>query len=305
MKFKGLDLNLVIALNALLTEKSVSAAARKIALGQPATSGALAKLREHFKDEILVPHGRGMVLTSFGLSLIDPVRRLMVEIEMTLGAREDFNPQTSRRSFRIYVSDYVLEVIAGPISTIAEELAPGVILEFVRPTAVAQALEEGGIDIAIGPERYLSQRYDMDLFIEDTYCVVGDVNNPHLRKSMTAKQFFALNHVSVRFGRDNTPTYAELQINRQPHRRNVVAITSALSAVPILIAGTQRIALLQRTLAKSYALRYPLAMAEPPFEIEPLRQFIQHHEAAKLDPGVQWLQGLIVDYAQRHLAPSP
>ena len=293
MKFKGLDLNLVVALNALLSEKSVSGAGRKVALSQPAMSGALARLREHFRDELLVPHGRGMALTSFAVSLIDPVRRLMIEIEATLGAGAAFDPASSRRAFRINVTDFVTEVIMVPLVAKVAEAAPGVMIEFVRPPAISQALEEGFVDIIIGPEGSLSRRHDMELLIEDPYRVVGDAENPYLHHALTVKRFFDLGHVSIRYGRNNEPTFAELQVMRQPHRRKVEVRTSTFSAVPLLVVGTRRIALLNASLAHGYAKRFPIICVDPPFEISPLSIYAQHHEAAKVDGGVQWLRGLI------------
>lgn len=306
MKFKGLDLNLVVALNALLNEKSVSGAGRKIALSQPATSAALSKLREHFKDDILVAHGRGMALTSFGASLIDPVRRLMVEIETTLGfgSSVDFDPRNSRRTFRINITDFVLEVVMAPLTQMVARAAPNVVLEFVRPANIAHALEEGAVDLIMGPEGFLSGRYHAAPLATEDYLVIGDAKNPALQSPLSTRRFFEMGHVSVRFGRNNQPTFAEMQINRQPHRRRVEVIAASFSAMPILVAGTSRIALMQRSLAKSYAKRFPLVLLDPPFEIEPVHILIQHHESAKEDGGIQWLLGLTRECVDAALDPS-
>lgn len=301
MKFKGLDLNLVVALNALLREKSVSGAGREVALSQPAMSAALAKLREHFNDEILVPHGRSMALTSFGASLIDPVRRLMVEIETTLGAGVEFDPRSSRRSFRINLNDFVLEVLLAPLTKKVAEAAPNVVLEFVRPASISQALEAGGVDIIIGPESFLSTRYEMKLLAKEDYFVIGDARNAALKQALTTKRFFELSHVSVRFGGNNQPTYAEMQMNRQPHRRRVEVISAWFAAVPPLVVGSKRIALVQRSLAIRYAQRYPLTLVLPPLQIDPIEIYIQHHEATKDDGGVQWLMDLIRDCTEEQL----
>lgn len=305
MKFKGLDLNLVVALNALLHEKSVSGAGRKVALSQPAMSAALAKLREHFGDEILVPHGRNMALTSFGANLIDPVRRLMVEIETTLGSGVEFDPRSSRRSFRINMTDFVLEVLLAPLTKQVADAAPNVVLEFVRPASIAQALEAGGVDIIIGPESFLSARYEMELLAKEEYFVVGDAENAALKQPLTTKRFFELGHVSVRFGGNNQPTFAEMQMNRQPHRRRVEVITAWFAAVPSLVAGSKRIALVQRSLAVRYAKRYPLMIVPPPLHIDPIEIYIQHHEATKDDGGVQWLLGIIRDCVTDQLKHPP
>lgn len=304
MKFKGLDLNLVIALNALLNEKSVSAAGRKVALSQPAMSASLGKLRDYFKDDILVPHGRAMALTSFGASLIDPVRRLMVEIETTLGSGVEFDPRSSRRTFRINITDFVVEILMGPLTRAVAKAAPNVVLEFVRPPSATQALEEGAVDLIVGPESSMSARYSAALLATEDYLVIGDAHNPLLKSPLTVKRFFELGHVSMRYGLNNRPTFAEMQVNRQPHRRKVEVIAASFAAMPILIVGTRRIALLQRSLAHSYAARFPLALLDPPFEIEPVQIFVQSQESAKEDAGVRWLMALVLQSVSAAMHPS-
>ena len=107
MHFRGLDLNLLVALDALITERSISRTGEKIHLSQPATSGALARLREYFKDDLLVPVGRKMVLTPLAEELAEPVRQLLLQTEAIIHRNPVFSPMTSDRAFRLVMSDYV------------------------------------------------------------------------------------------------------------------------------------------------------------------------------------------------------
>ncbi len=297
MKFKGLDLNLLVALNALLIEKNVSAAGRRVFLSQSAMSGALARLREHFRDELLVPHGRRMTLTSFGESMVEPVRRLMVEIEATIGAGAAFDPATSRRSFRVNASEYVIQIIMTSVAARAAREAPGVVLEFIRPPGTApSAIEEGEIDLLVIPESYVSPLHAAELLSEEHYVVIGWNGNERLRRPLTVETFFELPHVEMRLGR--TTSFAEAQVNRRPNARKVEVITSSFTAIPKLVVGTERIALVQDKLAESFARDFPIVILDAPFEILPLRVMIQHNVSGANDAGIQWLKSIIMEIAQ-------
>ena len=111
MHFRGLDLNLLVALDALITERSISRTGEKIHLSQPAASGALARLRDFFKDDLLVPVGRKMVLTPLAEELAQPVRQLLVQAEAIIHRNPHFSPETSQRTFRLVMSDYVATVL--------------------------------------------------------------------------------------------------------------------------------------------------------------------------------------------------
>ncbi len=110
MRYKHLDLNLLVALNALLNERSISRAAVSLHLSQPAMSAALARLREHFKDELLVPNGRSMMLTARAQSLLQPVQHILLQIDSSISEAPVFEPKQSQRRFNVTVSDYTLEV---------------------------------------------------------------------------------------------------------------------------------------------------------------------------------------------------
>src|SRR5262245_4933192 len=111
MRFNRLDLNLLVALDALLAEQNITRAAERLHLSQSAVSGALARLREHFQDELLVQVGRRMTRTPLAESLAQPVREILAQVQATVERRPGFDPSTSDRQFSIMVSDYVTTVL--------------------------------------------------------------------------------------------------------------------------------------------------------------------------------------------------
>ena len=109
------DLNLLVALDALLRECNVTHAGNRLNLSQPAMSGALARLRDHFQDELLVPAGRRMIRTPLAEKLVQPVHEILLQIRGTLEARPLFDPATSTRHFSIAASDYVIAVLIADV----------------------------------------------------------------------------------------------------------------------------------------------------------------------------------------------
>jgi DNA-binding transcriptional LysR family regulator len=298
VRFKGLDLNLLVALDALLGERSVSAAARRLFVSQPAMSAALARLREHFQDELLSPRGRGLTPTAFAEDLAEPLRQLMLQIEVTVGAGQRFDPATARRKFTLSVSDYVTEVVMTRVVAQVAQVAPGVVLEIVPPSEnVARSLETGEIDLLITPDLYAAPGHPAELLYEEQHVVLGWRDNPALAEPLTLDGFFALGHVVVRFARGRAASFAELEMDKLRRERRIELISPSFTATPKLLIGAQRVALVHRRLAEIYVRDLPLVMLAVPFAMPPLREVIQHHAVRTGDAGLQWLKGLILGSA--------
>lgn len=293
MRFKGLDLNLLVALDALLAERNVSAAARRVFISQPAMSAALARLRDHFADDLLAPLGRRMVPTAFAEALAEPLRALMLQIEATVGAGQRFDPATARRKFTISISDYMTEVLMGRVVARVAAEAPGVVLEIIPPSdAPARSLETGEIDLMITPDVYAAPGHPADLLYEEEHVVVGWAGNPALAAPLTVDRFFELGHVVVRFARSRAVSFAETEMDQMGCERRIELVSPSFTATPKLLIGTARIALVQRRLARIYAAQLPLRVLEVPFPMRPLREVAQHHSVRGGDQGLQWLKGV-------------
>lgn len=133
MRFKGLDLNLVVALDILLQERSVSRSAERLKLSQPAVSAALARLRDYFNDELLVSIGRSMIPTAYAESLWPIARDLLAKADLLIDTSSTFDPATSQRRFRISASDFIQTVLIAPALRALQTVAPGVSMD-VGPT---------------------------------------------------------------------------------------------------------------------------------------------------------------------------
>lgn len=146
MRFNRLDLNLLIGLDVLLTECSITRAARRLCLSQSAASGILARLREYFDDELLVQSGRNMVPTPLALSLMQSVREILMKIKHTVETAVEFRPETTTRHFRIVGSDFVSSVVLTHLTTYLNHVAPFVTMEILQPNERSQSQLEAGRD---------------------------------------------------------------------------------------------------------------------------------------------------------------
>ncbi|HEX5285694.1 MAG TPA: LysR family transcriptional regulator [Polaromonas sp.] len=150
MNLNRLDLNLLVALEALLTEQSVTRAANRIFVSQPAMSGALTRLREHFQDELIVRVGRTMVLTPFGANLTPRVSELLVNMNSVVRSRPGFDPATTDRSFTIIASEYLVSVFMPLVTRKVLQLAPGATVNMpLRMPDFEQRMASGHVDAAL------------------------------------------------------------------------------------------------------------------------------------------------------------
>jgi DNA-binding transcriptional LysR family regulator len=292
MRFKGLDLNLLVAFDALMSTRSVSRAAERLNLSQPAMSAALNRLRAFFGDDLLVVHGKRMHPTAFAESLIPHVGESLRTVEAILATPTQFDPATSQRQFRIIASDYVVASILHPLVAGLAEKAPGVRLDIGLPgEAALAALNEGKIDLMITPEYVVTSDHPSETLYEERQLLVGWAQNPLFSKAVTEEDFFSAGHVAVAFGSVRTSSYADRQLETLGRKRHVEITAPFFTAVPWLIEGTMRLAILHERLVKALADRFDIASAELPFAIPPMKQQLYYHEARSADAGLKWLRG--------------
>ncbi|KAH2840774.1 hypothetical protein KXW36_001244, partial [Aspergillus fumigatus] len=160
MRFKGLDLNLLQALDVLIEKGSVTRAAEMLHVSQPAISAALGRLRQHFDDALLVQHGKQMIPTPFALQLQPGLKTVLGELDALVSTPARFDPARSTREFRLMTSDFILISVLGDLLPHIEKSAPGVRLTVIPPLDQAvQMLEAGEIDLLITPSNYVSHHH--------------------------------------------------------------------------------------------------------------------------------------------------
>lgn len=292
MRFKGLDLNLLLAFQILMEERSVTRAAHRMSVSQPAMSAALGRLRDYFQDDLLVAHGKQMYPSAHAESLAAQVRQCLADLEAMLVSTARFDPAKTQRSFRIVASDYITASVIGPLSGRLAESAPGVKLEIMLPSEEAvQLVLEGKADLIVTPEDFVVPDQPTELLCEERQLVIGWSGNPAFADGLDAVAFDRLGHVAVHVGSNRVPSFADRQIERMGRARRVEITCGCFTMLPWLICGTNRIAVMHERLARQMAAQFPLALAEMPFAFPEMREMLQYHRARETDEGLHWLRG--------------
>ncbi|SFG42857.1 transcriptional regulator, LysR family [Novosphingobium sp. CF614] len=305
MRFGRLDLNLLVALDALLTERSVSLAADKLCLSQSATSSALGRLRDYFGDELLVVKGRNMILTSRAEELIEPVRAVLEQIRTTITVAPPFDPATADRQIRIMASDYSTQVLLSHALALMEKEAPGIRFE-IQPMndSPVETLERGYIDLLLTIDYAISTDHPSQVLFEDDYVVLGWEDNPAMQGEMTRELYFQLGHVTARFGKARVAAFDEWFVKRQKQQRRVEVVAPTFLSLAGLVIGTNRIATVHRRMAETFARNLPLVTRETPFTIPPIREAVQWHVSNTNDPALRWVVERLAQCSEGR-APTP
>ena len=299
MRYHKLDLNLLTALKALLTEKNVTRAGEAVHITQPAMSGVLARLREYFGDPLIVQVGRKMELTPLAESLVEPLTDALLRIDATITTRPEFNPLTTNRRFSVVASDYSINVLLLEVLRRVHREAPGLSVEFRTPSESAPAeLEEGEVDFIINPESQNSPMQSGVVLFEDSYVIVVDADNHEVGDSIGIEQYLALRHVAFKSGKFGLPQLESWVANRYGDERRVEVITHSFSLLPRLVVGTARIATMHTRLAQQCAGSLPVRLVKPTFEIPRLVEVLQWHKYRDLDPGSMWFRDMIIEGAR-------
>ena len=299
MRFNKLDLNLLVALDAMLTERSITRAAQRVHLSQSAMSSALGRLRDYFGDELLVQVGRQLELTPRAQVLREAVRDVLVRIDTSIAAQPQFDCTTSDREFRLCISDYTMEVLipqalaiaAGQRSTVRFRLLPQV-------SHPAHALEQGEADLLVIPKAYCSPDHPTEtLFNDEFVCVVWNQSS-HARHGLDFERYASAGHAVMQPLDTDKPAFESWYVQRYGLSRRIEVTTYSFAALPFLVVGTDRVATVHAMLAGRVASALPITLLPLPLPMPPFEQAMQWHKHRSLDPGLLWLRNVMLQAAR-------
>ncbi len=292
MNLRNVDLNLLVALDALLAERSVSRAGQRIGLSQPAMSGALARLRKVFRDPLLVRVGRDLALTPSAEDLIAPVREILSQIEQTLQHRPEFDPATGSRTFSISGSDYATLLLLVPFIHVLGVEAPGVTVHLLpRSSDARRLLHTDQADLVIEPLELLgdSEFPCRPLFRDRWLCAV-DAHNPHVpTDEISWEQYLQLPHLIYSIGADQQLNLADRHLAQLGVQRRIEVTVESFLLVPFLLQDTQLVSLVLERAAR----RLPttnIRNLEPPLALPEIHEAMYWHPRHTTDPGHRWLR---------------
>ncbi|MGI3776992.1 MAG: LysR family transcriptional regulator [Janthinobacterium lividum] len=309
-----IDLNLLVALDALLAERSVTRAAARVGLGQSAMSHALGRLRALFGDELLTRGPDGMRATPRALALGDPVRLALAQVQALVAPGVAFDPATAERVFRIALPDSV-EVLLGPaILAHLRAVAPHVRLRLYPsdPLALLDELDADHVDLAvgIGIPAGGQTHHRWRPFLRDSYLCMFNAALVGVAPPISLEDYVRLPHVltSLRPGERGVVDDALAPLGLA---RTVVLTTPRFLAVPFLVAGAPVVTTMHARLARLFAWQLGLSLSPAPVALPEVALSLLWHASYEADPGHRWLRQTLVDVAGQEeaskagLCPDP
>jgi LysR family nod box-dependent transcriptional activator len=296
MNLGGLDLNLLVALDALLSERSVTRAAQRVGLSQPGMSNALARLRRLFDDPLLVRQGATLVPTTRAEALAGPVHDALEMIRSALDSPARFDPATDRRAFRLSCSDYSVLMLIGPLVRALGAEAPGVVVEVLpRLADASRALVNGDVDLVIEPPEIMGN-VDLEalrLWDDRWACCVWE-GNTQVGKRMTMERYTALGHLIYSMGSAGQPVaLPDLHLARLGVPRRIEVSVESFLLAPFLLQGTDLVTLIPKR-AEAFLRRIgDIRVLESPVELPALIETLWWHPRLTGDPAHAWLRGRI------------
>lgn len=300
MDIRNVDLNLLVAFDALIAERSVSRAAARLHLSQPATSAVLARLRELFGDVLLLRTARGMLPTPRALELSVPVKQVLAEINRLVQPLTAFDPARADLTFTLSASDYVEYALLPVLVDYIERKAPGARLEVkaIDFGLMDKQLESGEVDVCVTSYGNASQDlHGRALYTERLVCVVRR-NHPEVGERITLEQFCRLEHVfATPSGGGTFVRLIDAALKGAGRSRKVRLKVPHFLMVPEIIARSDMVAILPERLARGYARK--LSILEPPLKLPGIDIAAIWHERSHTDPAQQWLRQVLVDLIQK------
>lgn len=293
MDIKGLDLNLLVTLEALLVEQNVTKAAARLNRSQPAVSAQLNRLRAVFDDPLLLPAQRGMTPTAKALELLHPLRDALDQVRATVASHRHFNPATAKLTVAIACTDYLQAAVIKRLVIDLRTRAPGmrVALLNLDISRLAEQMERGDVDVALmTPEAAPAGLRSRHLF-DERYVLIGRRHHPRLRKGITVREFARLEHVIVALHGGSFATPVDTALAAFGHRRNVVLSAASFLFVPELVAQSDFVALVPERLVRDRAST--LKVIDCPFAVEGFAVGMIWHERGHGHSGQRWLRDTI------------
>ena len=293
------DLNLLVAFDTLLAERNVTAAARRMGIGQPAMSNALSRLRDMFGDPLLVRTPSGLQPTSRALDLAAPVSRILAELRQEVFSTRAFDPAANARTFRIGLSDQAEAAIMKEVLETVRRDAPGVriVARSVEMRFGAELLTTNAIDLAIGFFPELEPGLEAASLYQESFVCLFDAQACGVEPPLSLDDYVALPHILVSLRGEPFGHVDEL-LQKTGRRREIVYTTPHFLAVPFLLRGLRAVAALPRRLAENCADAAGLATCPVPLPSPGYEVRMAWHRRTSTDPAQSWLRAVIEKIGQ-------
>lgn len=298
---RNVDLNLLKALDVLLDERSVTRAANKLALTQPAVSGILTRLRDSFDDPLFVRTQRGIIPTPRALELAGPVKRVLEDIG-TILQPTSFEPITATKTISIAATDYALQTIIVPFLSALRQCAPNIriIVRLIEDDGIQSQLENGEVDIALmTPDTTPPELHARRLFDEQYVCVLRQDHPDAGIDKISLDRFCELDHAIVSYVGGSFRGITDLELAKIGRERRVILSISSFLVLTDILRTTDLIAVVPKRLV---ANNEHLRLIEPPLVIPGFTKLAVWHERTHHDVAHQWVRSLLLQVCGNELS---
>lgn len=295
MDLHGIDLNLLVAFDALMAERSVTRAGTRIGRTQPAMSAALSRLRALLGDELFVRGPNGLQPTPRAIDLAEPIGHALAEIQRTLEFTQAFDPSTSTVSLSIGLSDHPTFRLLPRLVAMLRETAPGITLNvrnFTDREDAVTMLDNGEVDMTVGvPPSPVGRILSVPLFDERFVCILRK-DHPKASRELDLKTFLSLSHLLVspendRFG------VVDAALAKQKLKRRLALTVPHLYAAPALIASSDMIATILEGVVEASGQAAHLCVREPPIVLDRISFTLSWHRRNDTHPAQRWFRECI------------
>ncbi|WP_077000143.1 LysR family transcriptional regulator [Variovorax sp. KK3] len=288
-----IDLHLIRVLHTVLTDRSVSRAAIRLGMYQPAVSAALKRLRELSGDPLLVRSGSGMVPTDAGLRMIDPAASILRAAEMLFSDARGFDPQTAQTTFRVAASDYLDPLFLPMLVAQVKAQAPLCSIEIHALSSDSDYhahLSLGQVDLVIG--NWLKPPEDLHmarLFGDEIVCMVNK-DHPAVRRGWDLESWLAAEHVAPTPLHPGARGIIDQMLDEMGRQRHITARCAHFGLIPDMVASSLLVLTTGRQYCERFAERLPVAILPCPVEMPRLMYYQLWHERTHSSSSARWLR---------------
>jgi LysR family transcriptional regulator, nod-box dependent transcriptional activator len=292
------DLNLLVALEALLDEANVTRAAERVHLSQPAMSDALQRLRRLFGDELLVRVGRQYQLTAFAMELQEPLHELVQMAGDIIQRREVFDPARDARTFNVVASEYAAYILIQPVLQRLAEAAPGLSLRLQRSTPGEPEKMTSDLMVGLWPSIGAGELgLQSEILFHDRWVCMVWSGNPRVGDTLSLQEYMRQPHAVYQASARGGFGMADRTIRDMNLPRRVQVSVDSFVLLPLLLQGTPQVALIQERLGHKLAAVADVRLVEPLFDTPPLAEAMYWHSRNTSDPAHRWLRTMLREVA--------
>jgi DNA-binding transcriptional LysR family regulator len=299
MNLAGIDLNLLVVFDAIMTEGQVTRAGDKLGLSQPATSNALARLRSLTKDELFIRNSGKLQPTPVAIALAQKIQPALNQIQTALSPPQPFDPLTSDRVFSIGMNDYVEFVLLPPLLERLATTAPHVRIQVRSGNREQQLvmLDNGEIDLMCGLFPNKTAWHEQQLLFQERFVCVCRRNHPSIGDTISLDDYVATDHLLVSVQEDMVGR-VDFLLAQQNLTRNIAVSTPHFLVAPSILARTNLVATLVERVAKEFAPILNLKILPCPLLLQGFSVFMRWHQSMGDRDANAWIRGVVLEVSK-------